>query len=109
MTVNLLSPEFLPGIAEYSAFHVLSLDHEHAVAGHDDMVDLRGAVLCRQGYVFEQVINFFIEKTLGCRIDQELPEHAFHERRFQEGDEQQKRNHPPVSAEYLAERLYNDG
>lgn len=97
--VNLLGPSLLLGITEDPAFHIFGFYDEYAIARDNDMINLRRAILGRQGNVFKQRIDFFIEKKLGHQINHELAQNAFHEGRFQEGDQKEQKNQPPIGAE----------
>lgn len=46
LPVNLLCPRLLNGATEYPSRHVFGFNHEDAISGYDDMVYLRGSILC---------------------------------------------------------------
>jgi len=77
VTIDLLGPLALFGIAKDPAFHVLGFHHEHAELGDDDVVDLGSAVFRGQGDVLDQVVAVFIEEHTGGEVNNELSQMPF--------------------------------
>ncbi len=88
VTIDLLGPLTLFGIAKDPAFHVLGFHHEHAISGDDDVIDLGGAVFRGQGDVFDQVVAVFIEEQASGDVNNELSQMAFEPGRTQDGYQQ---------------------
>lgn len=82
MSINLLGPLALFGIAKDPAFHVLGFHHKHAITGDDNVVDLGRAVFRGQGDVLDEVITGFIEKQPGGKVNHRFPSFSFEPERF---------------------------
>jgi len=84
VTIDLLGPLALFGIAKDPAFHVLSLHHERAVSGNNDVVDLGGAAFRVQGDVLDQVVTVFVQEQASGNINNELSQMPFEPGRTQD-------------------------
>lgn len=69
------------------------------------MVDLCGAILCRQGHIFDQAILMLREKQLRGRIDQKFTGHPFEPGRSQDACQDDQWYEIPQRAK----NLLNDG
>lgn len=92
--VELLRPLRLLLAAEDPAAHVLGLQHEDAVAGEEDVVDLGGAVRGIQGDVVQAVVGLPVELPVGEEPDEEFADIAFAEGGFEQADEDHQRDEP---------------
>ena len=95
VTIDLLGPLALFGVAKDPAFHVLGFHHEHAISGDDDVVDLGGAVFRGQGDVLDQVVAGFIEKEFGGKVNHRFASLAFEPRRLDNSHQDEQRNQIP--------------
>lgn len=92
--VELLRPLGLLFAAEDPAAHVLGLQHEDAVAGEEDVVDLGGAVRGIQGDVVQALVGLPAELQVGEEPDEEFADIAFAEGGFEQADEDHQRDEP---------------
>lgn len=92
--VELLRPLGLLFAAEDPAAHVLGLQHEDAVAGEEDVVDLGGAVRGIQGDVVQAVVGLPVELPVCEEPDEEFADIAFAEGGFEQADEDHQRDEP---------------
>ena len=58
---------------------VLSFDNEDAVAGHEHMIDLRGAIARRHNHVMESMIDLLIQMVPQSKLGDLFAQPAFEE------------------------------
>lgn len=92
--VELLRPLGLLFAAEYPAAHVLGLQHEDAVAGEEDVVDLGGAVRRIQGDVVQAVVGLPVQLPVGEEPDEAFTDIALAQGGLEQADEDHQRDEP---------------
>lgn len=95
VTIDLLGPLALFGIANDPAFHVLGFHHKHAVPADDNVINLSGAVFGGQGDVLDEVVASFIEKEFGGKVNYRFPGFAFEPRRLYDHRKDKQGNQIP--------------
>lgn len=92
MAVDLLGPVTLICPAKDPTPHVLGFHHKHAIARHNNVIDLGGAVFGGQGDVLNEVVAGFIEKKFGGEINDRFPGFTFVPGRFDDRRQDEQRN-----------------
>lgn len=101
--VELLRPLRLPLAAEDPAAHVLRFQHEDAVGREKYVIDLRGAVRRVQGDVVQTAVGALIQLPVGEEAHQQFADMAFGPWRFEQADQQGRRDEPGQHAPDLAD------
>ncbi len=81
---NLLRPLALARLTEDPALHVLRLNDEDTVLGHDDLIDLRRAIGRRKGHVADQAIFSATKEKPSGEIDNAFTDNALEPGRLQD-------------------------
>ena len=89
-----LRPLGLLFAAEDPAAHVLGLQHEDAVAGEEDVVDLGGAVGGGEGDVVQAVVGLPVQLPVGEEPDEAFTDIALAQGGLEQADEDHQRDEP---------------
>jgi len=92
---DLLRPIPLFCVTKDPALHVLGFHHEHPIAGHNDVIDLGGAIFGGQGNVLDEVVAGFVEKQLRGEVDHSFAGFAFEPGCSKNGQQDEQRYEIP--------------